>query len=194
MLWTAFSFALLSTEIKICGSPQEDCSEFATCADTGPGIYTCTCNEGYTGNGKTCEGKKILFRLAKRTQNIILAFLLSERWTFFRKLLHDLLHFSCQDYFGWKKLALSPMILFCFLINFSCLSKKSKYVELHKKIAVNLRHVLTQDLESIHVPVTKDILEMGKLVKVRFGIFLKQSVGSTWSQNQNSFFTNTEFN
>jgi hypothetical protein len=35
---------------------------------------------------------------------------------------------------------------------------------------------------------------MGKLVKVRFGIFLKQSVGSTWSQNQNSFFTNTEFN
>ena len=60
------------------------------------------------------------------------------------------------------------MILFCFLINFSCLSKESKYVELHKKIAVNLRHVLTQDLESIHVPVTKDILEMGKLVKVRF--------------------------
>jgi hypothetical protein len=98
---------------------------------------------------------------------------------FSAKLLHDLLHFSCQDYFGWKKLALSPMILFCFLINFSCLSKKTKYVELHKKIAVNLRHVLTQDLESIHVHVTTDILEMGKLVKVRFGIFLKQSVGST---------------
>ena len=43
-------------EIKICGTPQEDCSEFATCRDTGPGTYICTCNEGYTGDGKTCEG------------------------------------------------------------------------------------------------------------------------------------------
>ena len=43
--------------IKICGGSRDDCSEFATCSDTGPGAYTCTCNEGYTGNGKTCEGK-----------------------------------------------------------------------------------------------------------------------------------------
>ena len=45
-------------ETKICGTPQDDCSEFAACADTGPGSYTCTCNEGYTGDGKTCEGEK----------------------------------------------------------------------------------------------------------------------------------------
>ena len=43
-------------EIKICGTPQDDCSEFATCADTGPGSYICTCNKGFTGDGKTCKG------------------------------------------------------------------------------------------------------------------------------------------
>ena len=39
-------------------------------------------------------------------------------------------------------------------------------MELLKKIAVNLPHVLTQDLEPIPVPVMKVIVEMGKHVKV----------------------------
>jgi hypothetical protein len=43
--------------IKICGTPQDDCSEFATCTDTEPGKFTCTCNQGYTGDGKTCTGE-----------------------------------------------------------------------------------------------------------------------------------------
>ena len=47
----------------ICGTSEDDCSEFATCADTGPDAYTCTCNEGYTGDGKNCEGKKTKIRV-----------------------------------------------------------------------------------------------------------------------------------
>ncbi|CAB4039702.1 Hypothetical predicted protein, partial [Paramuricea clavata] len=42
---------------------------------------------------------------------------------------------------------------------------KSKYVELRKKTAVNLQHVLTQDQERLPVHVTKDIVEMGKVAK-----------------------------
>lgn len=49
---------MLFQEIKICGTEMDDCSEFATCSDTQPGIYECTCNEGYTGDGKTCSGEK----------------------------------------------------------------------------------------------------------------------------------------
>lgn len=46
-------------EIKICGTKQDDCHKFAKCTDTGPGTHKCTCNEGYTGDGKTCTGNKI---------------------------------------------------------------------------------------------------------------------------------------
>ena len=42
--------------LKICGTPKDDCSEFATCTDTARGEYNCKCNEGYNGDGKKCEG------------------------------------------------------------------------------------------------------------------------------------------
>ena len=47
-------------EIKICGTEKHNCHEFATCIDTGPGAYMCTCNKGYTGDGKTCTGMEKL--------------------------------------------------------------------------------------------------------------------------------------
>lgn len=48
---------VIFVEEKICGTSREDCHQHATCADTSPGKYLCTCNEGYTGNGKYCEGR-----------------------------------------------------------------------------------------------------------------------------------------
>ena len=44
--------------MKICGTDREDCHEFATCTDMGPGRYKCTCKKEYTGDGKTCIGLK----------------------------------------------------------------------------------------------------------------------------------------
>ena len=49
-------YFLLFIAIKICGTEMDDCHKFATCTDTGPGTHKCTCNEGYTGDGKTCTG------------------------------------------------------------------------------------------------------------------------------------------
>ena len=46
---------LFFTAIPICNTPADDCHEQATCADIASGEYTCTCNEGYTGDGKNCE-------------------------------------------------------------------------------------------------------------------------------------------
>ena len=51
-----FWYILGVIEIKICGTPQDDCHQYATCTNTGPALYRCTCNEGYTGDGKQCEG------------------------------------------------------------------------------------------------------------------------------------------
>ena len=60
-LWDLCVTSCIFIEMKVCGTPAEKCSEFATCADTGPGTYTCTCKEGYTGDGKTCQGAKLSY-------------------------------------------------------------------------------------------------------------------------------------
>ena len=136
---------IFSPGIKICGTPEDDCSEFATCANTGPGTYTCTCNEGYTGDGKSCESKNQFstFYTPLYTQAIL--FLLR-------------VHFFS---FAYSQNSTIEFIIFRFIF------KKSKSVELHKMTAVNLLHVLTRDLEPTRVPVMKDIPEMEKLAKVR---------------------------
>ena len=41
--------------IEICGT-ERDGHKHATCTAIGPEAYECTCNKGYTGNGKICTG------------------------------------------------------------------------------------------------------------------------------------------
>ena len=41
---------------KVCGTSKDDCHRYATCTDIEPGKYECTCNIGYSGDGKTCIG------------------------------------------------------------------------------------------------------------------------------------------
>lgn len=63
MSWFFFLFAnryCFILEIKICGTDKDDCHKHATCANIGPGLYKCTCKEGYTGDGKMCTGLNIL--------------------------------------------------------------------------------------------------------------------------------------
>ena len=48
------------SDIDECASATtNNCDSNATCTNT-PGGFTCMCNQGYTGNGITCEGMYII--------------------------------------------------------------------------------------------------------------------------------------
>lgn len=48
-------FVFIFLDIDECSSGHQ-CDSSATCYNTG-GSYTCICNSGYTGDGRTCKGK-----------------------------------------------------------------------------------------------------------------------------------------
>jgi hypothetical protein len=49
-----------STDIDECCLGTDDCSENAMCMNT-EGSFECKCNPGYTGDGRQCDGKWIMY-------------------------------------------------------------------------------------------------------------------------------------
>ena len=45
-----------SKDVDECNEEKHDCSSNATCQNT-VGSFKCRCNDGYQGDGKTCNGK-----------------------------------------------------------------------------------------------------------------------------------------
>jgi len=39
-----------------CATNNGGCNTHASCSNTPAGSFTCTCNNGYKGNGLTCDG------------------------------------------------------------------------------------------------------------------------------------------
>ena len=44
------------SDVDECATNEHDCDENAICENTGDS-FTCSCKDGYHGNGKTCLGK-----------------------------------------------------------------------------------------------------------------------------------------
>ena len=53
------SFCIFLLDIDECQNSSHGCNENATCVNT-TGHFNCTCNPGYTRDGKTCSGKIFL--------------------------------------------------------------------------------------------------------------------------------------
>lgn len=53
-------YATLLSDVDECASSElNQCHPQASCTNT-DGSFTCTCEEGYAGDGRICEGKDLL--------------------------------------------------------------------------------------------------------------------------------------
>ena len=44
------------SDINECATDVDNCAPNATCTNTPVGSFTCTCDQGYSGDGTSCEG------------------------------------------------------------------------------------------------------------------------------------------
>ena len=63
---------LCSSDIDMCATDADNCHENSACTST-PGNFTCTCNQGYTGNGVTCTGKELASECGEQCQSQIIS-------------------------------------------------------------------------------------------------------------------------
>ena len=56
------SCLFLILAIDECSTQQDDCHDNATCSDT-DGSYTCSCNDGFTGDGFTCASEYDMLKI-----------------------------------------------------------------------------------------------------------------------------------
>ena len=55
----------INSDVDECSDGSHDCADNAACTNT-PGGFTCKCNEGFAGNGKTCSGGPVFSLLCLR--------------------------------------------------------------------------------------------------------------------------------
>ena len=55
----SFTIFCLVTDIDECTTNAHDCHLNATCSNT-DGSFTCSCNQGYSGDGKQCDGMFVI--------------------------------------------------------------------------------------------------------------------------------------
>lgn len=58
-----FLFLSCFLDIPECLIPSHNCDANARCTET-PGSFDCTCNEGFFGNGRTCQGNDYSYSLS----------------------------------------------------------------------------------------------------------------------------------
>ena len=52
------NFNSSTSDVDECTLSNDDCHDVATCTNT-PGSFSCACNIGWTGNGTSCEGRRV---------------------------------------------------------------------------------------------------------------------------------------
>ena len=52
---TIFKFSFFTADIDECSVDPSSCDENADCTNS-DGSYSCTCKQGFTGDGAVCEG------------------------------------------------------------------------------------------------------------------------------------------